>query len=137
MGGSEETVQLLAILNDIHIVVRDLKSQVERTSDSQLRDHKLLTEHDKLLVRGGETAPSLQETIRRMGEDQNRLIQELIKERKEAREAITAEEERKKAEWGKWKWALIGLGFVIIPKTVWEVIIFYITVISPKIPHIP
>ncbi len=136
----EESAELLKILNEVNTNVSDLKIKVERLSDAQNRDHKLLSDHDRILVRGGETTPSLQETIRAMVKHQDRLIEEIAIERKETKERLVEEAERKlkeestkEGEWNKWKWTLIGLGVTILPKLLWDAVIFWNATVLPSL----
>jgi hypothetical protein len=134
---SEEGSELLKILHQVDTKINDLSMKVERVSDNQVRDNKMLNDHDKLLVRGSDNSPSLSETIREMVRTQNRLIDEIAKERKDIKDRQDSEEKRKKEEWGKWKWALISLGLVTIPKFAWDFSTFWITVVGPALGRTP
>ncbi len=129
----EESAELLRILHSVNTNLSEIKTQVERLSDAQARDHKTLTEHDHILVRGSGTSPSLQEVIRAMAKHQDMFIEKIDKERAEAKERLLAEEKRKKEEWAKWKWAIIAFLIATVPKLIWEGVTFYITVIAPTL----
>lgn len=120
-------------LDEIKGKIGDLSTKVEKISDLQASDHKLISEHDRILVRGSETRPSLQEVVRVMAERQNQFFQDIKDEKESSKKANDEELKRKKDEWSKWKWVWVGLALTLLPKFLWEAITFWITVVVPSL----
>lgn len=124
-------------LDTIAQKLSDMNIKIQRISDMQTNDHQLLSEHDKILVRGTEKTPSLQETMRNMAKEQTDFINGIKTDREETKKKIEAEETAKKDTRNRWKWAWISLGFVTGPKLIWDIINFWITVVNPALHTIP
>ena len=108
----------------------EISNRVEKVSDLQKNDHELIREHDRILVRGTETTPSLQETIRRMAKEQTDFIAGIKAEREETKKKLEAEDQARKDNRNKWKWAWIGLGFTMGPKIFWDIFGFWWPIIK-------
>lgn len=128
--------KLFANLDAINTQLLELFRKLDVVSNVQANDHALLMDHDKILIRGTETTPSIQETIRGISAEQREFVAEIRKEREEAKKRKEDDEKSAKAEVTKWKWTLIGFAFTMIPKIFSDAVNFWTTVVKPAL-HIP
>ena len=114
-------------LETIYQEVESVKHILETLNDNQKRDHEILLEHDKILVRGN-GVPSLQENVRNLAKAMNDFMDDVRNER-EKREKFEIEERKRKAEEAnKFKWLGIGIGTPLLLTFLGQAIVFYVRV---------
>ena len=87
--------------------------------DVRLRTVEEKTAHyERLLIRGIDGNPSLPEVVRAL----TLTVNEFIKSRQ-------AEEQYKKAQWDKWKWAIIGTVIPAVLLFMFQSIIFFVRIV--------
>lgn len=63
----------------------------------------------------------------------NDWVLDVKQERERRNDQEKAEKARKQSEANKWKWAVISLGFAVVPPAAWQIIEFWIAVVQPTI----
>lgn len=112
----------------------DMDSRLDRIEgvlvilqNNQAEDRKLLTEHDKILVRGN-GVPSLQETVRNLSTGLTEFVVEYKREREEVTKRKQDELQKEKEERLWWKRTLIGFGLPLTVTFVWQAIVFWVRI---------